>query len=488
MMKYFNKKTILGVIAASMMTMSGCNSWLDVQPIDSMTEEQLYSSESGIQRALNGLYLNMTSSTLYTEQLGGGILDVMGQYYKIGSEHRYYHYSTYSYSEKDEKNTWAGIWDAAYTLIANCNEFLAQVDQHPDLMSDNEYNMMKGEALAIRTMLHFDMFRLFGPVYNEENASVTAVPYYDHVTDVAQPLLSGADMMEHLLADIDEAIELLSHDVILTEGLGDEDDDFWAYRNLRMNYYAGLALKARICWYINDTEHNTEAYTIASSLLAGENPVTGGTCNFKELFTPVSSLNAANQDPTFYSESIFAMHNINRIDVHKDLFSTDLDDNNILLSTQTYINNLFENATTDYRYGIWEAVTGRNETGLVACTKFASQNSSSSSRKNYAYESQPLFTLGELYLIAAATAPDEATQSFYVEQLRVNRGYQNNNMQGRDVATTLQSEWKKEVFGEGQFYFYLKRNNLNSTTGVNGNTSVNFTIPLPETETDNRRD
>ena len=78
MMKYFNKKTILGVIAASMMTMSGCNSWLDVQPFDSMTEEQLYSSESGIQRALNGLYLNMTSSTLYAENLGPGIMEAMG--------------------------------------------------------------------------------------------------------------------------------------------------------------------------------------------------------------------------------------------------------------------------------------------------------------------------------------------------------------------------------------------------------------------------
>lgn len=470
-----------------MMTMSGCNSWLDVQPIDSMTEEQLYSSQTGIQRALNGLYLSMTSSTLYAEQLGGGILDVMGQYYRIGSEHRYYRFSTYSYSEKDEKSTWEGVWDAAYTLIANCNEFLAQIDQHPGLMSDNEYNMMKGEALAIRTMLHFDMFRLFGPVYNEANASVLAVPYYDHITDIAQPLLSGTDMMEHLLTDIDEAIELLSHDVILTNGIGDEEEDFWSYRNLRMNYYAALALKARICWYANDTEHNNEAYKIASSLLAGTNPITGESCNFTTIFTPINSLNAANNDPMFYSESIFAMHNINRADVHKDLFSTDLDDNNILLSKQDYINNLFNNVTTDYRYGIWETATGRNETGLVACTKFV-VHSTNSNTTNYEYEIQPMFNLGELYLIAATTAPDEATTSFYLEQLRINRGYQVNNMQGWDISTTLQNEWKKELFGEGQFYYFLKRNNMTSTAGVNGTVSVNFTIPLPETETDNRRD
>ena len=205
-MKYLNKKTILGAIAAGMMTFSGCNSWLDVQPFDSMTEDQLYSSESGIQRALNGLYLSMTSSTLYTEQLGGGILDVMGQYYQIGSGHRYYYFSQYQQNNDDIKDTWEGIWDAAYTLIANCNEFLAQIDQHPGLMSDNEYNMMKGEALAIRTLLHFDMFRLFGPVYTAENANATSVPYYDHVTDVAQPLLPASEMVDNLVEDIDSGI------------------------------------------------------------------------------------------------------------------------------------------------------------------------------------------------------------------------------------------------------------------------------------------
>ena len=483
MMKYFNKKTILGVIAASMMTMSGCNSWLDVQPFDSMTEEQLYSSESGIQRALNGLYLNMTSSTLYAENLGPGIMEAMGQYYTISSGHRYYYFAQYQQNHDDIKETWEGIWDAAYALIANCNEFLEQIDQHPGLMSNNEYNMMKGEALAIRTMLHFDMFRLFGQVYNEANASVLAVPYYDHVTDIAQPLLSGTDMMEHLITDIDEAIELLSHDVILTNGIV-ENEDFWDYRNLRMNYYADLTLKARICWYANDTEHNNEAYQIASSLLAGTNPITGESCNFKKIFTPILQ-NAVSSDPMFYSENIFALHNINRTDVQKDLFSTDLDEDNILLSTSTFVSNLYEE--NDYRYRIWSAATGRGSSNLMACSKFIEQTTNPSI--DYQYEIQTMFNLGELYLIAAATAPDDATATSYLEQLRINRGYQVNNMQGADVTTILQKEWEKELFGEGQFYYFLKRNNITTITNPNNvSQNINYSIPLPETETDNRRD
>ena len=481
MMNTFKKKSILGVVAAGMIMLGSCNSWLDVQPFDSMTEEQLYSSEDGIRRALNGLYLNLPSNTLYAEQLSCGIMDVLGQYYYIPSSHRYERFGQYDLNNNDIKGTWSGIWDAAYTLIANCNEFLSEIDQHPGLMDDNAYDMMKGEALAIRTLLHFDMFRLFGPVYNEENASVVAVPYYDHVTDVAQPLLSGTDMMEHLLADIDEAIELLSHDVILTNGIV-ENEDFWDYRNLRMNYYAALALKARICWYINDAEHNTEAYQITSSLLAGIDPSTQESCNFMDIFTPVET---PSSDPCFYTEAIFAMHNINRADVHRDLFSSDLDDNNILLSTSEYVSLLYFEEN-DNRRNIWENATGRSTTGLMVCTKYQDESTTTG---QYLYEIQPMLTLGELYLIAAATAPDDATASSYLENLRINRGFQMGNMRDMDVATTLQSEWKKEMFGEGQFYYFLKRNNITTVEGPNPYTpNVQFGIELPETETDNRRD
>ena len=482
MMNYIKKKSILGVVAAGMMVMGSCNSWLDVQPFDSMTEEQLYSSENGIQRALNGLYLNMTSNKLYAEQLGAGILDAMGQYYQIeSSEHRYYYYSRYQQGQDAPKSTWSGVWNEAYKLIANCNEFLAQIDRHPGLMSDNEYKMMKGEALAIRTLLHFDMFRLFGPIYTTENAEVSSVPYYNQVTDVAQPILAASDMMEHLITDIDSAITYLSHDVILTNGIV-EDEDFWDYRNLRMNYYAALALKARICWYANDEENNAEAYNITSSLLNGIDPVTQEACNFMETFTPILESSVSN-DPMFYPEVIFALHNVNREDVHKDLFSTDLDENNILLSNTELIDNLYE--TRDYRYGIWEIATGRGSSDLMVCTKFQKQ---SVAYTPYLYEIQPQLTMGELYLIAAATAPDDATASSYLEQLRINRGFLVNNMQGMDVTSTLQSEWQKELFGEGQFYYFLKRNSITSFQGANGIVSINFSISLPESETDNRRD
>ncbi len=47
---------------------------------------------------------------------------------------------------------------------------------------------------------------------------------------------------------------------------------------------------------------------------------------------------------------------------------------------------------------------------------------------------------------------------------------------------------KKEFYGEGQYYYFLKRNGKTSVSGPNGSKKPNYVIPLPESETNNRRD
>lgn len=95
------------------------------------------------------------------ENLGGGAIDVLGQRYKLSSGHTYYDLNEYNYTNDGPKGTFEAIWKAAYKLIADCNEFLEKVPEHQDLMSQANYRMSMGEALAIRTLLHFDMFRIF---------------------------------------------------------------------------------------------------------------------------------------------------------------------------------------------------------------------------------------------------------------------------------------------------------------------------------------
>ena len=469
------KTIIILTILAGGLFFGGCNSWLDVKPYDSMAEDQLYSTENGIQRALNGLYLSLASNDLYAENLGGGAIDVLGQRYT------YYDLNEYNYTNDGPKGTFEAIWKAAYKLIADCNEFLEKVPEHQDLMSQANYRMSMGEALAIRTLLHFDMFRIFGPVYSEANKKESSIPYYNMVTDVTQPILPADELVEHLFADIDSAIVLLSEDVILTEGIV-KDEDFWDYRNLRLNYYAVWALKARMCWYLGD-EYADEAYRIATTLLEGKDPKTNEANNFNTAFTPVSQTVAV-KDRVFFCEELFALHNMKRTTMYKELFSSDLEDDNILLSTESYINKLYDEPN-DYRKHSWEVATGRQTSGLMVFVKYAEQTENRSDP--YLYEIQSMLRLSELYLIAAATTNDDAVASSWLEKLRMIRGYQS-GMVGTDVQTTLRQEWEKEFYGEGQYYYYLKRNGITSVSGPNGSKKPNYIIPLPESETDNRRD
>ena len=475
------KTIIILTILAGGLFFGGCNSWLDVKPYDSMAKDQLYSTENGIQRALNGLYLSLASNDLYAENLGGGAIDVLGQRYKLSSGHTYYDLNEYNYTNDGPKGTFEAIWKAAYKLIADCNEFLEKVPEHQDLMSQANYRMSMGEALAIRTLLHFDMFRIFGPVYSEANKKESSIPYYNMVTDVTQPILPADELVEHLFADIDSAIVLLSEDVILTEGIV-KDEDFWDYRNLRLNYYAVWALKARMCWYLGD-EYADEAYRIATTLLEGKDPKTNEANNFNTAFTPVSQTVAV-KDRVFFCEELFALHNMKRTTMYKELFSSDLEDDNILLSTESYINKLYDEPN-DYRKHSWEVATGRQTSGLMVFVKYAEQTENRSDP--YLYEIQSMLRLSELYLIAAATTNDDAVASSWLEKLRMIRGYQS-GMVGTDVQTTLRQEWEKEFYGEGQYYYYLKRNGITSVSGPNGSKKPNYIIPLPESETDNRRD
>ncbi|MBS7199612.1 MAG: RagB/SusD family nutrient uptake outer membrane protein [Bacteroidales bacterium] len=475
------KAIIILTILSGGLFFGGCNSWLDVKPYDSMAEDQLYSTENGIQRALNGLYLSLASNDLYAENLGGGAIDVLGQRYKLSSGHTYYDLSEYKYTNDGPKGTFETIWKAAYKLIADCNEFLEKVPEHQDLLSHVNYRMSMGEALAIRTLLHFDMFRIFGPVYSEANKKESSIPYYNVVTDVTQPILPADELVEHLFADIDSAIVLLSEDVILTEGIV-KDEDFWDYRNLRLNYYAVWALKARMCWYLGD-EYADEAYRIATTLLEGKDPKTNEANNFNTAFTPVSQTVAV-KDRVFFCEELFALHNMKRTTMYKELFSSDLEDDNILLSTESYINKLYDEPN-DYRKHSWEVATGRQTSGLMVFVKYAEQTENRSDP--YLYEIQSMLRLSELYLIAAATTNNDVVASSWLEKLRMIRGYQS-GMVGSDVQTTLRQEWEKEFYGEGQYYYYLKRNGITSVSGPNGSKKPNYIIPLPESETDNRRD
>ena len=60
---------------------TGCDRFLDVQPKDQYTEKQLLATRGGYYTAMNSLYNNLTSNSLYGKNLSYELIDVISKRY-----------------------------------------------------------------------------------------------------------------------------------------------------------------------------------------------------------------------------------------------------------------------------------------------------------------------------------------------------------------------------------------------------------------------
>ena len=80
----------LGLIASVMLLFVSCNSWLEVDPDDRIMDNSLFKDREGFLAALNGVYSEMNTPSLYGANLSMGMIDVMAQYYNCKfQEHNY---------------------------------------------------------------------------------------------------------------------------------------------------------------------------------------------------------------------------------------------------------------------------------------------------------------------------------------------------------------------------------------------------------------
>lgn len=501
------KKILIFIIISSFFV--SCTDWLTVKPFDAMDQDEVFANERNTNAALNGLYLGLATNNLYAKEMTCGMLEIMAQHYLVpaqtSNEHTYYRLNKFEYTSQTAKDKLAGAFRAAYKSIADCNEFLAKTTENKNRYSEAKYNSYRGEALAIRTLLHFDMLRLFGPRGNELDRE--SVPYYNASTDTPQPILIANDLLDILIADIDEAIQHLRGDAIFSFDLEDEVDidtevDFsQSFRNLRMNYYAANALKARMCLYKGTADSKATAYAITSNLLNDKDPLDPTkTTNFSKCFRFMQT--ATYQ--VYPEELLFAIHNINRGAVNKSLFSPDQDNNVILGGGADFLSYLYGigfggSQGADYapagmdpgpRGKMWayEPIRDMCLFGRYTVT-------SAHLYTPYLNEFQSMIRLGEVYLIAAETAPTIELKRSWLDKLRTGKGYDPGNADGLNDARLnglISAEFEKETYGEGQYFFFAKRKNVTTLydqydSGVSMNRGK-YVPPLPDIETYYRDD
>lgn len=474
------------ILACSTMMVS-CDSWLEVKPYDKISEGELQKSEEGYQKMLNGIYIDLNSDALYGQSLSVEMIEVMGGAYAIGTDNsvwgNYKDLSNYQYGTEYWRNRLDQTWNKAYALILNCNKILENIDQNQDLFTGGNYYAVKGEALALRAMLHFDMLRLFGPVYAKDSDK-KAIPYYNKQTNSPEPILTAKEVAEKVVADLEEARILLANDPVKSEGTlmsGSQDgtSNFMRYRALRLNYYAVEALLARVNLYMGN---KTEAFKYATDVIKTADQ---GIFPFVDKSLVIGS--PADPDRIFSSEVLFALTNTSRSKIHKNFYDPSRLPNYVFRMDDNLMSNIVYGgaATTggyqdDYRYRANWIATGSNRYFY----KYSDMVANGSIQNTMI----PMIRLGEMFLIAAESQSDNLANGVqYINALRRNRGVANLQTLTPDL---LKYEYIRELYGEGQLFYLYKRLNSDIITSSNANknpkaSDLIFVVPLPDSETEN---
>lgn len=499
-------KHIILVLSLSLLTgaLSGCTEWLDYKPKDKQSEAQQFSTKSGYYAAVNGIYNRMAGNSLYGKNLSYEMLDVLGQRYTVNltGDDSYARYMQalidWDYSNETVLATLEYIWREAYSVIMNINVILKNLESDAQgevpVLPAKEYQMLKGEMLSARAMIHFDLLRLFGPVYFR-NPEGQGIPYNESTETRILPILPANTVLaDYILRDLKAAGELLlASDPVLTEGPRAEYDQVYMdnsmrYRQLRLNYYATVLLTARAYLWAGQM---ADALTEARKLT--DDPQVRA---FFPAVEPGTLLgNSVNPDLMFSTECLFGYYNKDRGLVYDYTFGGANTGTRLLVPRAGYVDGLlFSGATGDYRYqSQWENGTtleGNSSKRLVKFREITDaardQVQGSAQGDNEVLQVQKfhgsfcsLMKLSEAYYIAAEAMGTDGSEVYdmtgawnYLQQVLDTRGISRTN-NFRDLLT---KEYIREFIGEGQIFFYFKRLNKAFDNAYNGRKEVKIAI------------
>ncbi|SEW52562.1 RagB/SusD family nutrient uptake outer membrane protein [Chitinophaga arvensicola] len=444
-------------IIALLAVLSGCSKYLDVKPETSVLADEAYNTESGFMEHLNGIYLTMADQKNYGGTTNMVVMELLGQRYYQGTggvNAPFKTVASFSYDDSKTQGYMSAIWSGGYTMIANLNLILDQIDRRKDVFTGNNYRLVKGQALALRTFLYFDLLRTFGPVYKSADSTQYAIPYYSSYSKTPKDYMRANNFMDSLLRDNEIARKLLV-----------TPDSTTAF-NKKMNYYAATTLQARMFLYRGN---KPDAFACAKEVIQAQPalyPFNG------------SKPTDAARDPALSGDVVFCIQNQKLINSYNTYFSYVIPvDWRILYPKDDRLNLCYENNSGDVRMStaIWNTAPD----GSYSFKLFF----------KYAKGTMvPVIRASECYLIAAETSPDMASGWTYLNTIREAR----NAMAGTtgDLQIEIGKEYAKEFFGEGQLFFYYKRTfagsipdcNNSVATAMRNMTAKDYVVPVPRDE------
>ncbi|MGO3654929.1 MAG: RagB/SusD family nutrient uptake outer membrane protein [Sphingobacterium sp.] len=469
------KKISLDIIALASFTALSCKDFLDVKPTNSTDSSLTIQTEADAKVMINGLTILMANANLYGRNfmLYG---DSKGGDVTIASQGRGLD-ALYVFNHSVNNNNYSGFWSDGYNCILQANNIIKSIEALQEAGTALELDDYKAQALTLRALLHFDLVRLYGPSFTEDQNAL-GIPIVTELLDAsAQPSRANlTEVYDQILADLNAAGPLLSKE---------KSDGY-------VNYYANRAILSRVYMTMANFD---------DAFLAAQEVIEAG------LYTLYSNQNWVDSWKTQYgTESIFE---ITLAKDQGDLGSGALGfyylrsgENNALgnFTASDYFLERLEQDQEDVRWGVF---TQDELERQAACYKYVgSVDKEGDGKETYTAVNIKVIRLSEIYLNAAESAlkkssPDAAKASEYLNEIRKRAPNLAPATSASVSEAMILDEKSKELYAEGQRYWDMIRTDKTITfndehVGValqHREKSIDRTfykaiLPIPQTELD----
>ena len=240
---------------------AGCKkSELDLTPFNQIETASAFKTEPDVNLALNGMYNGLRVNN-YVNGTWNIIADVLADNVIISSLGRQT-LTTFGDWRYNADNT-SGFFQTGYIITRRANAILENIENFP---AGSFKNNAKGEALAMRAMVYFDMARMYSKTFENAAATDSTMSY---VTSTDAKLLPVKESVKgfytKIIADLTAALPLIA----TSNGVG------------RFNRAAVAGLLSRAYLYTGDFANCISA----SSTALGTSPVLPNLTDFPRIWT-----------------------------------------------------------------------------------------------------------------------------------------------------------------------------------------------------------
>ncbi len=442
-------KNIYFLIIVLILNLTSCDEsdFLDKQPYDKITIDNLIVDYSTFETAVNGVY-NIFQQTYYYNSYYTILPDLMSD--NVLNNNYFVFSDIDKYETKADDKYAARIWSKMASLIAQSSIVIRQAEDFDFGSKQEDANKLIGQLYITRGLAYFDMQRLFAQPYNyTSDASHPGIPIINEdiigIEIQNPPRNTTKEVYAKIIDDFNKGIDIIG------------DDNTSVYY---INKNSAKALLSRIYLYMEDWD---KANSLADEVINSSNytliPNSDYILSWSQDFTTESIFSIVNL-PTDYSRfsSVTYYYGYKRFLATDDLFDS-FDDNDVRK------NLISDNKVLKYTSSTFDdniPVIRLSELYLIKAEALAELNDDEGARE----------ALNIIHHRAIPDAPD------YTES-------------GDVLKDIISEERRKELMFEGHRLFDLTRKkkdfikySTSLSTPINITYPNNFTI-LPIQQSDN---